>query len=147
MDIFIGSLITVLQPATFGLLALGVAIGFVVGILPGLGGAVTLALLLPFVYDMDPIPAFAFLLGMHAVVATTGDITSVLFGIPGEATTVATILDGHPMAKRGEALGGVQLRQLPLRDPGDGSKPPRRVPLKQGLGVSVPEGPDHLLTV
>jgi putative tricarboxylic transport membrane protein len=110
MDIFIGSLITVLQPATFGLLALGVAIGFVVGILPGLGGAVTLALLLPFVYDMDPIPAFAFLLGMHAVVATTGDITSVLFGIPGEATTVATILDGHPMAKRGEAgraLGAV----------------------------------------
>jgi putative tricarboxylic transport membrane protein len=80
-----------------------VAIGFVVGILPGLGGAVTLALMLPFVYDMDPIPAFAFLLGMHAVVATTGDITSVLFGIPGEATTVATILDGHPMAQRGEA--------------------------------------------
>lgn len=46
-----------------------------------------------------------------------------------------------------EASGGVQLRQLPLRDPGDGSKPPRRVTLKQRLGVSVPEGPDHLQTV
>lgn len=46
-----------------------------------------------------------------------------------------------------EALGGVQLRQLPLRNPGNGSEPPRRVSLKQGLGVSVPEGPDHLLTV
>ena len=115
MDVFMGSLGTVLQWPTAGLLVLGVAIGFVVGILPGLGGAVTLALMLPFVYDMDPIPAFAFLLGMHAVVATTGDITSVLFGIPGEATTVATIFDGHPMAKRGEAgraLGAVLFSSL-----------------------------------
>jgi TctA family transporter len=52
---------------------------------------------------MQPVEAFAFLLGMHAVVATTGDITSVLFGIPGEATSAATILDGHAMAKKGEA--------------------------------------------
>lgn len=115
IDVFLGSLISVLQWPTSGLLLLGVAIGFVVGILPGLGGAVTLALMLPFIYDMDPIPAFAFLLGMHAVVATTGDITSVLFGIPGEATTVATILDGHPMAQRGEAgraLGAVLFSSL-----------------------------------
>lgn len=115
IDVFLGSLITILQWPTSGLLLLGVAIGFVVGILPGLGGAVTLALMLPFIYDMDPIPAFAFLLGMHAVVATTGDITSVLFGIPGEATTVATILDGHPMAQRGEAgraLGAVLFSSL-----------------------------------
>ena len=88
MDVFIASLFQVLAWPTAGFLLLGVAIGFVVGILPGLGGAVTLALMLPFIYDMDPIPAFAFLLGMHAVVATTGDITSVLFGIPGEATAV-----------------------------------------------------------
>ena len=52
---------------------------------------------------MTPQEAFPFLLGMHSVVATTGDITSVLFGIPGEATTVATVVDGYPMAKRGEA--------------------------------------------
>ncbi|MGH2379003.1 MAG: tripartite tricarboxylate transporter permease [Candidatus Limnocylindria bacterium] len=98
-----------------GLLLLGVAIGFVVGILPGLGGAVTLALMLPFIHGMDPIPALAFLLGMHAVVATTGDITSVLFGIPGEGTAVATIFDGHPMAKAGEAgraLGAVLFSSL-----------------------------------
>lgn len=115
MDVFLASLGTVLQWPTVGLLLLGVAIGFVVGILPGLGGAVTLALMLPFIYDMQPIPAFAFLLGMHAVVATTGDITSVLFGIPGEATTVATIFDGHPMAQRGEAgraLGAVLFSSL-----------------------------------
>jgi putative tricarboxylic transport membrane protein len=115
LDVFFASLGTVLAWPTVGLLLLGVALGFVVGILPGLGGAVTLALMLPFIYDMDPIPAFAFLLGMHAVVATTGDITSVLFGIPGEATTVATIFDGHPMAQRGEAgraLGAVLFSSL-----------------------------------
>jgi TctA family transporter len=81
----------------------GILLGFWVGLLPGLGGATTLALMLPFVYAMQPVEAFAFLLGMHAVVATTGDITSVLFGVPGEATSAATILDGHAMAKKGEA--------------------------------------------
>jgi TctA family transporter len=88
----------------------GVAVGFVVGILPGLGGAVTLALMLPFTFGMEPVQAFAFLLGMLAVTSTTGDIGSVLLGIPGEATSAATVLDGHPLTKRGEAgraLGAV----------------------------------------
>ena len=82
---------------------IGVAIGFAVGILPGLGGPTTLALMLPFVFKMTPVEAFAFLLGMAAVTNTTGDITSILFGIPGEPTTASTIVDGHPMAKNGEA--------------------------------------------
>jgi putative tricarboxylic transport membrane protein len=88
---------------TFLYMMLGMLIGFAVGILPGLGGATTLALMLPFIYNMDPITAFAFLLGSNAVTATTGDITSVLFGVPGEGITAATIVDGHPMAKQGEA--------------------------------------------
>ncbi len=102
-DAFIAGLIAVFQLPAFPLMLLGIAIGFIVGLLPGLGGATTLALMLPFVFDMPPVAAFAFLLGMHSVVATTGDITSVLFGVPGEGTAAATILDGHPMAKRGEA--------------------------------------------
>src|SRR5499426_13820 len=97
------SLLLVLQWKAFAFMLLGVALGFWVGLLPGLGGATTLALMLPFIYNMQPVEAFAFLLGMHSVVATTGDITSVLFGVPGEATTAAIILDGHAMAKRGEA--------------------------------------------
>ncbi|MBI2755781.1 MAG: tripartite tricarboxylate transporter permease [Chloroflexi bacterium] len=115
MDILIGSLFAVLEPSTFGLMLVGIAIGFVVGILPGLGGAVTLALMLPFTYSMSPVTAFAFLLGMHSVTATTGDITSVLFGIPGEATTAATVFDGYPMTRRGEAgraLGAVLFSSL-----------------------------------
>ena len=99
----------------FQAMLFGVAIGFVVGILPGLGGAVTLALMLPFTFEMDATQAFAFLLGANAVVATTGDITSVLFGVPGEGISAAVIVDGHPMAKRGEAgraLGAVLMSSL-----------------------------------
>jgi putative tricarboxylic transport membrane protein len=96
-------LFLVLQWKPLAFMMLGIVLGFWVGLLPGLGGATTLALMLPFIYAMQPVEAFAFLLGMHAVVATTGDITSVLFGVPGEAASAATILDGHAMAKKGEA--------------------------------------------
>ena len=93
----------VLTATSFGLMMLGVLIGFVVGILPGLGGPTAMALMLPFVVKMTPVEAFAFLLGMACVCPTTGDITSILFGIPGEPITAAVIVDGHPMAKKGEA--------------------------------------------
>src|SRR3712207_9200081 len=101
-DAFLYGLVSVFQWPAFGLMLLGLAIGFAVGILPGLGGSVTLALMLPFTFTMQPVEAFAFLLGMLSVTATTGDITSVLFGVPGEATTAATVLDGYPMTKRSE---------------------------------------------
>jgi TctA family transporter len=100
---------------SFGLMLIGVAIGFVVGILPGLGGPTTLALMLPFVLRMTPVEAFAFLLGMLAVTNTTGDITSILFGIPGEPTSAATVVDGHAMARQGEAgraLGAAMMSSL-----------------------------------
>ncbi|MBI2229104.1 MAG: tripartite tricarboxylate transporter permease, partial [Deltaproteobacteria bacterium] len=100
---------------TFFFMMVGMFIGFAVGILPGLGGATTLALMLPFIYNMEPVTAFAFLLGSNAVTATTGDITSVLFGVPGEGITAATIVDGHPMAKNGEAgraLGAALMSSL-----------------------------------
>src|ERR671924_111585 len=112
---FIDGLFLVLSWNTVSLMLIGIAIGFAVGILPGLGGPTTLALMLPFVFKMSPVEAFAFLLGMAAVTATTGDITSILFGIPGEPTTASTIVDGHPMAKKGEAgraLGAVIMSSL-----------------------------------
>ena len=94
---------TVAWPA-FGYMLLGIAIGFWVGFLPGIGGLSTLALMLPFSYSIkEPISAFAFLLGMLAVTGTTGDLTSILFGIPGEGSSAALILDGYPMSKNGEA--------------------------------------------
>src|SRR5258706_2733633 len=103
LDAFVQGLLLVLQWKAFIFMLAGIFVGFWVGLLPGLGGATTLALMLPFIYNMQPVEAFAFLLGMHSVVATTGDVTSILFGVPGEATTAAIILDGHAMAKKGEA--------------------------------------------
>src|SRR2546425_9051849 len=94
---------------------IGIAIGFAVGILPGLGGPTTLALMLPFIFKMTPVVALAFLLGMAAVTNTTGDITSILFGIPGEPTTASTIVDVLPMALNGEAgraMGAAIMRSL-----------------------------------
>lgn len=98
----------VLQWETLGLMVGGMLIGFIVGILPGLGGAVTLALLLPFTFAMEPVQGLVFLLSMWIVTTTAGDITSVLFGIPGEATSAAAVLDGYPLTKKGQggrALG------------------------------------------
>src|SRR6266545_2234280 len=115
LNAFVQGLFVVFQWHTFLMMLLGVFLGFWVGLLPGLGGTTTLALMLPFIYLMAPVEAFAFLLGMHSVVSTTGDITSVLFGIPGEGTTAATILDGHAMAKKGEAgraLGAALMSSL-----------------------------------
>jgi putative tricarboxylic transport membrane protein len=115
IDAFIGGLAQIFQLKPFFVLILGSAIGFWVGILPGLGAAPTLALMLPFVYRMTPAEAFPFLLGMYSVCATTGDITSILFGIPGEAISVALIMDGYPMSKKGEAgraLGAALMSSL-----------------------------------
>ena len=108
-------LVQVFNWSTFSLMMVGIAVGFVVGILPGLGGPTAMALMLPFVFKMNAVEAFAFLLGMTAVTATTGDITSVLFGVPGEPTTASTIVDGHSMARNGEAgraLGAVLMSSL-----------------------------------
>jgi TctA family transporter len=95
--------IIILQPERLSFLALGVMIGLVLGVIPGLGGLVGLSLLLPFTFDMDPYTALAFLMGLQSVVVTSDTIPAVLFGVPGTVGSAATILDGHPMARKGEA--------------------------------------------
>lgn len=84
-------------------MALGVCVGLMVGILPGLGGIVGLSLLLPFIYGMDQTSALAMLIGLVAVIPTSDTFTSVLMGIPGSSASQATVLDGFPLAKKGEA--------------------------------------------
>src|SRR4051812_26249134 len=140
LEALLQGLVLVLQWKALAFMLLGILLGFWVGLLPGLGGATTLALMLPFVYTMQPVEAFAFLLGMHSVTATTGDITSVLFGVPGEAASAATVLDGYPMTRRGEAgrePGPERLRPPSgrrLRPPGGPARgagwPPPRVRLR-----------------
>ena len=91
------------EPSRFVFLFGGVLIGLVLGVIPGLGGLIGMALLLPFTFDMDKYAAFAFLLGMGAVTSTSDTIPAVLFGVPGTAGSAATILDGLPMARKGQA--------------------------------------------
>jgi TctA family transporter len=86
-----------------GFLTLGVLMGLVLGVIPGLGGLVGLSLLLPFTFNMDPLTALAFMMGLQAVVCTSDTIPGVLFGVPGTVGSAATILDGYPMARKGEA--------------------------------------------
>jgi TctA family transporter len=88
---------------TMALLFGGCIMGLVLGILPGIGGLAGTALLLPFTFGLDPVAAMALLLGLGATTATGDPIPAILFGVPGGAGSAATVLDGLPMAKRGEA--------------------------------------------
>ncbi|MEK9677475.1 MAG: tripartite tricarboxylate transporter permease [Rhodospirillaceae bacterium] len=91
------------DPARIGFLILGVLFGLVIGVIPGLGGLVGLSLLLPFTFNMDPFSALALMLGLASVTVTSDTIPAVLFGVPGTVGSAATILDGHPMARDGQA--------------------------------------------
>ena len=86
----------------FMFLWLGVIVGMVVGILPGMGGTAGMALLLPFVYGMDQASALALMIGMLATTATGDTFPSILMGIPGGSSS-ATVLDGFPLARQGHA--------------------------------------------
>lgn len=81
----------------------GVLVGMVIGVLPGLGPAPTIALLLPVTYTMSPEAAVILLAGVYYGSMYGGTITSVLLRLPGEAASVVTALDGHQMARQGRA--------------------------------------------
>jgi TctA family transporter len=102
-QVILSALAMFAEPQVMFFLLLGAAIGFFVGLLPGLGATATLALLLPFTFTLEPAAAIALMVSMLAATSITGDFTAVLFGIPGESTSAALILDGHPMTKNGEA--------------------------------------------
>jgi TctA family transporter len=92
-----------MEPHRLVFLGIGVLMGLMFGIIPGIGGIAGTAMLLPFTFSMDPYSAFALLLGLGSVTTTGDTIPAVLFGVPGTAASAATVLDGHPMAKKGEA--------------------------------------------
>ncbi len=93
----------ILNPATFGYLVMGVFLGLSIGVFPGLGGIAGLSLLLPFMFGLEPVYGLALMIGLISVVPTSDTFASVLMGIPGSSSSQATVLDGFPMAKRGQA--------------------------------------------
>src|SRR5256714_9882045 len=95
--------VILMDPVRLMYLSAGCVMGLVPGIVPGIGGLAGTAMLLPFTFNMDPYTAFALLLGLGSTTATGDPIPAVLFGVPGGAASAATVLDGFPMAKKGEA--------------------------------------------
>jgi TctA family transporter len=93
----------ILQPQQIMFLTLGVLLGLSVGVFPGLGGIAGLSMVLPFIYGMDPVSGLALMVGLVAVIPTSDTFASVLMGIPGSSASQATVLDGFPLAKKGEA--------------------------------------------
>jgi TctA family transporter len=87
----IDALFILLDPFRMGMLFLGVGIGIVVGILPGLGGLMGMALVLPFLFGMDSFAGIAMLVGIAAAVPSSDIFPSVLMGIPGSSGSQAAV--------------------------------------------------------
>lgn len=90
------------DPTMLIYLAVGVVVGLIIGVIPGLGGTGAVAVLLPFVFVLEPEQAIAMIIGAVAVVHTSDVITSVVLGIPGSASASVFLLDGHSMAQKGQ---------------------------------------------
>ena len=91
------------DPMNIAYMFVGVTLGVLIGVLPGLGGANGVAILLPLTFSMSPTAAIIMLSSIYWGALFGGAITSILFNIPGEPWSVATTFDGHPMAKQGRA--------------------------------------------
>lgn len=103
LEIITAVISLLLTPQALLIIISGTVLGLVFGVIPGLGALVALALLLPFTFNMQP--EFAFLLLTAALGGSNfgGSITSILLNTPGTATNVATVIDGHPLARQGRA--------------------------------------------
>lgn len=103
IDTLLQAFATLLTFQHMSYMLLGVSVGLVIGVIPGLGGIAGLSLLVPFLYGMEPISALGMLIGLVAVIPTSDTFSSVLMGIPGSSASQATVLDGFPLAKQGQA--------------------------------------------
>src|SRR5579883_2342014 len=93
----------VLTWQNFLYMLIGISLGVIIGVLPGLGGANGVAILLPLTFGMTPTSAIILLSCIYWGALFGGAITSILFNIPGEPWSVATTFDGYPMAQKGQA--------------------------------------------
>jgi len=106
MDIFgllIDGIIQAMQPGILASTMLGVILGLLIGALPGLGPAAGVAIMLPIAVTFGGTAAIACIAGIYYGAMFGGAITSILLGIPGDAPSVMTVIDGYPMAQNGEA--------------------------------------------
>src|SRR3989454_12178401 len=91
-----------ITPYNLWVATIGILLGTIIGVLPGLGGANGVALLLPLTFRMPPTSAIILLTSVYWGALFGGAITSILFNIPGEPWSVATTFDGYPLARQGK---------------------------------------------
>jgi putative tricarboxylic transport membrane protein len=91
------------SPTNLLLCLIGVVVGTLIGVLPGVGSLATISMLLPITFGLPPVGALIMLAGIYYGAQYGGSTTSILVNIPGESSSVVTTLDGHQMAKRGRA--------------------------------------------
>ena len=106
MEIFgslLGGFATALSPVNLLYAGIGVVLGTAIGVLPGIGPALTISLLLPITFSLDPVAAFIMFGGIYYGAMYGGSTTSILVNAPGESASVVTSLDGYQMAKKGRA--------------------------------------------
>lgn len=99
----LNGLLGALSPQPLLALAIGVAAGGWFGAMPGLTTTMAMAILVPFTFFMDPLTGIPFLLGVYKGGMWAGSVPAILINVPGTGASVATMLDGHPMAKNGFA--------------------------------------------
>ncbi len=99
----IDGLVGIMQWKAFGLMLIGIVISSTLVAMPGVGSKTAIALLLPFAFVLDRFEAVALIVSVWAVSNTANSITAILFAVPGGGGSQATIMDGYPMAKNGEA--------------------------------------------
>lgn len=103
MSNWVAGLEAVFQPQPLLLILVGVSIGLAVGALPGLTATMSVAVLLPFTFALEPVPGMMLLLGIYGGALYAGSIPAILIRTPGTPSAAATLIDGHPMTQRGEA--------------------------------------------
>ena len=103
LNSLLGGLAGALTPTNLLFVFVGVLIGTIVGVLPGLGPITAIALLIPLSFGLDPTAGLILLSGIYYGAMYGGSITSILIRTPGEVASAVTALEGHEMAKRGQA--------------------------------------------
>lgn len=112
MNEILDALMIVFSLETTGMILLGVLAGIIIGALPGLTVNMGIALLLPLTYSFQGMTGILMLLGVYCGAVYGGSITAILISTPGTPASAATVLDGYPMAKKGEAGRALGLSTL-----------------------------------
>ncbi|WP_353406764.1 tripartite tricarboxylate transporter permease [Pseudoteredinibacter isoporae] len=112
MDILAALLYVLSQPELLFLIVLAALVGVVLGAIPGLTAAAAITMLIPFSYSLDVLPALAFLFVVAKASRFGGSISAILFNTPGTTASIVTQIDGHQMAKKGEADKAIKLAAL-----------------------------------